>query len=243
MRIYKKWKNLKPDVKVGLACTAFYFASLATPIYAAAEKELRDPVQPINLEQVINVPQVETLYKEKLAEYSQDKIIEDIEIENLYKIHQKRIVLLKEESATLSKEYSEKWESKLNKLDVKKINLESNLNSGEDLSVLSDVKKGLDKDILRYYPALFESDGGNLNYAADTQLNSELEESFRKLVIEANAILLQYYNDDGLKLLVDKDCYDLNDIAILHNMLNKEKHTDENKRAAVLKKIVDTKLE
>ncbi|MBU4502902.1 MAG: hypothetical protein KKA79_09980 [Nanoarchaeota archaeon] len=224
MIIYKKWKNLKPDVKVGLACTAFYFASLATPIYAAVEQEL-NRVEPTNLEQITTSEKAKTLYKEKIMEYSSDNIFEVDEIRNLYGINKKETKLLGKEKTKLENQLE--VNTNTDDLDKQILRYEEKLEEGAKVSVFEPVRKKLEMDVLSYYEGLMAKDGKwNIVYSAETKLHPGLNPVMKEVITEIDKIMKQYNKDSNLGLFFKKDEYKIQDILALYGLMDRKDYFD-----------------
>lgn len=231
MKMYKKFKKLKPDVKVGLITMALYATTLAMPVYAAVEQELspQKVVEHIVLDNVTTTDQIESLNKEKLAEYSADNLLELIELENIYKIQEKRVEMMKAENELLSVKYAEEYSSKLDDLEDNMAIVSSALANTRENSVFVDVRERLNNDILKYYPALINPEEGNVSYSADKPVNPELKETLTDIIIEADCLLTEYYDDESFRVILDKGNYDMNDLLVLYKLTDRKDYADKEK--------------
>jgi len=229
---------MKTSAKLGLVGTALYATTLAAPVYAAVKEEIKpEIIQPINIETIVTVEQADNLYKEKLIEYSLDKIIKTQELANLSTIQQAKKDLLTKEKENLQNEYA-KIEDKIRAINQEIYNNIGALKDGEDIDILADVRSKFDKGILRYYPALLSNEKGNLTYSAETPLQPELNIEFKNILVEANKILMEYYKDDGLKIILSQDQHNLNNVLAFHNLItDKKSFSDEVKEENLRKKI------
>jgi len=224
MKIYKKLKGMNKRTKVGLVGTALYAATLASPLYAAVKNE--KVAEPINLEQVITVEQANTLYKEKLTEYSSDKIMEFQELKNLYEINEINLKLLEEEKVAVVEEYDAST-AEIDPIDSEIKKHQGSLNNTEEIAVLADIRKKLDENVLGYYSGLLDEDNVNITYSAETLLDKTVNVSFRNIIVELDQLLRQYYNDDYFAPLLNKKHYTLNDILTVYNRIhNKEDYVN-----------------
>ena len=104
MKYLNSLKGMKKSVKVGLATSAVYAAtSLALPAFA----HLGNPIQSLDIKEVTTVEQTKSLYKEKLAEYAVDKIIDHNEIAQLVEIKDKECYIIKKQLTSQKEERSE----------------------------------------------------------------------------------------------------------------------------------------
>jgi len=241
MKLYKRLKGMSKRTKVGLVTSALYTSVvLAAPVYAAVTQEIKQEtvqqVQEITLEQAATVKQLETLYNNKLTEYVSDKILKVDEIENLYKINDKKINLLTNERNVLNTQYSG-FEAQLGSLRQEIDKNVKILESTEKIAVLVNTRKNLDEKILCYYLGLTNKDIGNITYSAETLIESELNVHFKKIVIETDKILKQYYQDNRLEILLTKDKFTLNDILTLYGLIQREDYFDKVKNKELNKKI------
>jgi len=239
MKLYKKFKRMKTSAKMGLVGTALYATTLAAPVYSAVKEEIVQPIQPINMEQITNSEQAGTLYNEKLIEYTSDKFLESKEIENLYTIKSKEKELMVSERKGLIDNYNGDIGEKIEKIDTEITQCRQILDGSKKIKSLNGTRKDLEEKILVYYPALVDKSKGNIVYEANYDLPRDYNKVFKELVIEADKILRELYNDNSLKPLTDgKYYYDLNDVLVLYNILQgKDSGPDLNKEKSILVRI------
>ncbi|MBU4502782.1 MAG: hypothetical protein KKA79_09375 [Nanoarchaeota archaeon] len=219
MGIYKRFRGMSKKAKISLGGTVLYATtSLALPVYAVVQEPVQEVVQPVNLENIVTIDQAESLYKEKIAEYSADKIINIDELNNLYKVSSKLKELLPRKSNELITEYSEKG-VELEKVDseIKKYNQQ--LESNKKLRLLADVRERLDKEVLIYYPALIDKSRGNVVYGAGDNLTGGLNTVLKDIISKANNILKEAFNDNSLERILKYKYYDMNDILVIYNII------------------------
>ncbi|MCG2718536.1 MAG: hypothetical protein L6408_06870 [Nanoarchaeota archaeon] len=220
MKLYKKWKGMSKKAKISLVGTALYATtSLALPAYAAVKQDSVLEVGPINLEQVLNVEQAELLFKEKINEYSEDKLLNNQELQNLYWIEKHKINLMQDKKAKIEEEYKNNTEVATQHLEEKIKNYQTELGDTLNISVFADLRNKLDKEILTFYSALINTEKGNVAYNADTLIESKLNAPLKEVIKGVDNVLKQYYNMDIMGMLLGKEKYTINDVLTVYNIM------------------------
>ena len=205
-------------VKLGLLGVGFCVAgALASPGYSAVEQE--QVVPQTRLEQVTTIEQAETLYQERLNEYSADKKLDSGELKSLYGIQLTRKDLLKKQREPLAKNYDKAAGIEIKSLDSKIKGCKGRLTSKEKISVFAKTRERLDEKILVHYPFLVDENEGNVVYPARGMLEPELNAVFKGIVVEADKILRQYYQDNRLGLILKKNEFCFNNVISLYNLI------------------------
>jgi len=243
MKLYKRFKKMKTSAKLGLVGTALYAATLAAPLYAAVRNEIKQPVQPVNLEQITTREQVNKLYKEKLVAYASDKLLNHDEINNLYEIKVKENKLLDTEKDALKSESYEKFYKKLNDLE-NRIQDQKNITGFKTVAVLDEVRAKLWDGVLKYYPGLVNPEKSGIVYSSQEIIKEKLNPIFRDILIEGDRILQKYYNDDSLKIIIEQKNFTINDVLATYDLIDRENYSDKVKEAkikSVIKSFEDEK--
>jgi len=238
---------LTKKLKLGLVGASICLAA-ALPAYANSEKPVEtvekvEIVQPINVDNINTLEQIDVFYKKTESEYASDKFLNFKELENLYKIEQKREKLLEKEKSGLSEQYAaaEKTEKEIEIIDSKLKDAMDKHNGIKQIKIFDIVNEEFSEKVLKYYPALF-SDDLNVVYSAEAMLEPELNSPFKEIVVEADKILKKYHKDDSLEILVNKTEYNINHILTLHKIIEeKNDYFDEDNKEKLKEKIEDLK--
>ncbi|MBU4501231.1 MAG: hypothetical protein KKA79_01465, partial [Nanoarchaeota archaeon] len=110
--------KISKKAKLGILGATFYTATtLAAPIYATVEQNTK-PNNQLTLEQATTIEQIDSLYNQKLIDYTSDKVIEHSEIVDLKSIQEKKFEILKVEHNPLEEEYNEKIKRPVDELET-----------------------------------------------------------------------------------------------------------------------------
>ncbi|MCG2718685.1 MAG: hypothetical protein L6408_07625 [Nanoarchaeota archaeon] len=215
--------KISKKAKLGILGATFYTATtLAAPIYATVEQNTK-PNNQLTLEQATTIEQIDSLYNQKLIDYTSDKVIEHSEIVDLKSIQEKKFEILKVEHNPLEEEYNEKIKRPVDELETQIRKLSEKVHYGK-ANVLDDINTKLKEGILIHYPALLNSEKGkNVTYASDTPIEQGLVEPFREIIKEADDLLKQYYDDNNLEFLITKESYDINNLLGVYHLLKDKK--------------------
>lgn len=227
MKIKDKWKSLKPDVKVGLVTTSIYFATtFGLPAYAIASSEEQPAkvLEPTNLEQITTFEQANTVYDEKLKEYTLDKELDYHECKDLLAISSKAKYLLDEKKPENIEKYFE-VKDKVDNLSKQRVNLEQSLDKIKEpdnffLDYLVEKRAEIKEKTAEQYPGILDKEGSELNitYPADIDLNDDsLKTLIKTIAKDVRTKLVVRYNDDILKGVANtnRDGLELKHIAKL----------------------------
>ena len=221
MKLYKRMKGFGKSLGIGLAGAAFYAASLAMPVHAEAKQE--QVVPQTRLEQVITVKQAETLYQERLNEYSADKKLDSGEIGQLHGILVREKELLDGKKPVIEKYFSTKkdlsvFPEKISKLEERLEHLGKSDNTF--LGYLSEKKERIEDLLNEEYPGLLNKKDAQLNivYSSDMEItDSELKYLIEETAKTLHSKLSLVYDDNVLKKVSETSIgsLDLKDVAKL----------------------------
>ncbi|MBU4501013.1 MAG: hypothetical protein KKA79_00350 [Nanoarchaeota archaeon] len=223
MKTYKNSKGLGKKT-LALAGVALYTVVLASPIYAGTKPEPL-PVGDIKptLETITTVEQVGSLYRQKIQEYAEDKLLVYDEIYNLDQILERKENFF----------YSEKMDfNKRSRIIFNEVEELRAKISGYNYSIeglerekkyfhpdLEKIKESFDKEVLGHYPSLLEKEA-NIVYSAETKVKPKLVETLRNMVVKVHDINIEFYKDGSLKVLAAQEDYTLSDLVAFHKALD-----------------------
>ncbi|MBU4502905.1 MAG: hypothetical protein KKA79_09995 [Nanoarchaeota archaeon] len=237
MKIYNKWKNLKPDVKVGLFSTAIYMATaFGLPAYAAVAQDSVKEEQLINktdLSTILTLPQAEEVYKQKLTEYSTDKIIDHEEIKDLKSILEKEKQLFDSRKILLKNYSSTREKLAVNSKKIKR--LERYLNFFKEpnnifLNYLTHKKMGVEDMLSEKYPGIMDKDEIKMNvvYPADIKItNKEARNLIERVFEDVHVKISTEYNDNTLEdtyNILEEEYLQIKDIILLLKVMDDYKN-------------------
>ncbi|MCG2718534.1 MAG: hypothetical protein L6408_06860, partial [Nanoarchaeota archaeon] len=238
MKVYKKFKGMSKKAKASLIGTTVYAATLALPVYAAVEQELKQPMHPISLEHITTSEQAVNLYKEKLVEYTSDKFLEEQELKNLYDLNLKKKELFTQKKYDFELQYSKGIDVEyiVEQIDA----YDEKLTTSSRVPVFKGVKERLENDILSFYHGILGNDEKlKVVYSADTEVYTKLTPVLKEIISDTDKIMKEYYNDNKLELLLEMDSYRLNDVLTLYGLMGRRDKFVMAQEDPIIKKIKD----
>lgn len=248
---YSALKRMRKSTKIGLATSAIYTAaSFALPVFANTV-EKPEVIQPISLEGITTIEQVEDLYKQKLISYSEDKVIAYDELTNLHKLLVKEKDLREEADAEKNKADIEALESlKAKKAELLKKQSELNNAKSYHQEDTQRIIKDVEEKVFTYYPGLLGKEPFKVIYSGIEEVKPRIAKDLVNIISEADELLSRLYHDDSLKPLLKEQTYTISDVLVLYKALTKEREVEfkdksiEKEKELIIKQIeeIDNEL-